>query len=200
MPDALVDQPEAVEVEEQHGDRGAAPLSHLEGLEHDVGEHPPVRQVGEAVVEGAVGELLLGPDAVRDVDHLGDQLLGPPGGVPHDGDGQVGPHHRAVGAEVPLLHAEAGRAVLDGATEQPMADLDVVGVADRLEGPPHQLVRLPAEAVGEGTVHLGERAVDGGDGHADRRALEREPAVGGTKGPRALDGVADELGQTGEGV
>ena len=55
--EAVVDDLEAVEVEEQHGDARPA-LGARQGLREPVDEERPVGQAGERVVEGLAGELV----------------------------------------------------------------------------------------------------------------------------------------------
>ena len=75
MPEAVVDDLEAVEVEEQHARRPRAPAEAEERLAEAVEEQRAVRQPGQRVVEGLVLESVLrrGP-LDRDGGERGDAL------------------------------------------------------------------------------------------------------------------------------
>ena len=61
VPEGVVDQLEAVQVEEQHGELGAGPLVPVDRAGQPVQEQPAVRQAREGVVQGAPADLLLQP-------------------------------------------------------------------------------------------------------------------------------------------
>ena len=66
--EAVVDLLEAVEVDEQHGERRRAERSRpRERLVEPVAEERAVGETGQAVVERLAGQLLLEPDALGDV-------------------------------------------------------------------------------------------------------------------------------------
>src|SRR5438067_3299304 len=65
MADRVVDQLEAVDIDEQHRQRPRPPLQRLDGVVEAVGEQHPVRQPGERVVERLVRQLLLERSASR---------------------------------------------------------------------------------------------------------------------------------------
>ena len=64
----VVDDLEAVEVEEEHGEPLVVAVRLGHGERQAVAEEEPVRQVGQRIVEGEVLDLLLGPLALGDVD------------------------------------------------------------------------------------------------------------------------------------
>jgi hypothetical protein len=65
MAEGVVDELEAVEVDEQDRDAAAAALGAAEGVVEAVEEQRAVWQPGEGVVERLVGEARLGPCARR---------------------------------------------------------------------------------------------------------------------------------------
>ena len=62
VPERVVDELEAVDVEHQHGDRAAVARGQRERVVHAVDEQRAVRQPGERVVQRAVPDLLLQGD------------------------------------------------------------------------------------------------------------------------------------------
>src|SRR5438045_6689025 len=60
MAPAVVDELEAVEVEERHSNEARVPFGPSQGLADAVAEEPPVGQGGELVVQGLALEALLG--------------------------------------------------------------------------------------------------------------------------------------------
>ena len=115
----VVDELEPVQVQEEHGHRGAAALGAGQGEGDPVQEEDPVGQAGEGVVGGLVGQLGLGVAALDgDVGQVGGQLqqallgrAGPAGLVEVDGeDARTGPPSAAMigvdqAARMPLASA-----------------------------------------------------------------------------------------------
>ena len=135
----VVDRLEVVEVGEHDSDLAVAPVEGRQGLGEAVHQRQAVRQAREGVVEGLVGEGLLGDDLCGHVpgdaespDHLAvvvpERQLG-------RRDPSVGPvveglaldlrHHRLAGADDPLLVVVGGPGVL-------VAEEVEVGLAEHL--------------------------------------------------------------------
>ncbi len=178
VPEAVVDGLETVEVEVAQPEALAGPGAQrlLQAFE----EEGAVGQAGERVVGGLVAQPQVEQAALGGVLHEGQLVLRVAVGVPQQGDRQVGPQDRSVGAVERLLDV----VVLAFAADELVVELPdlgrVVGV-----GP----LRDPAPAhgrVGE-PEHPQQRAVDLKDvalqvGHAD--------AYGGPLEDRAEAGLA----------
>jgi hypothetical protein len=70
VPQGVVDDLEAVEVDEHHGKAAAVALRHLDLVVEELAEHHPVRQRGERVVCGHVLDAFLGPLALHELADL----------------------------------------------------------------------------------------------------------------------------------
>ncbi len=149
--EAVVHDLEVVEVDEQHGDAVVADLGARHRALQVLLEHGPVRQAGERVVQGDVGELLLGVAVGGHVEQVA--LPARLGAVcvahlerlvEHPGDAAVGPHDPVLGREAGAVGdrrgelAEHAPAVvgMDAGRGEPGIALPVGGGAagDRLDG------------------------------------------------------------------
>ena len=155
--EAVVDLLEAVQVQEQHRDRGGVAFGAEEGVVDPVLEQGPVGQGGEVVVEGLVDELVLELAAFGDVAGVEHQPADA-GVVEQVGDGELG---RAVMASVmpdwqlQLEHAVGPLGDVGERLDQPRLGLGVEDAGERLG---QQLLIAVAEDPGHGladVLHVG---------------------------------------------
>ena len=156
--EAVVDDLEAIEIEEEHGDRAspAAPVSKRQV--HVVEEQSPVRQPRQIVVRGVAQQLGFGFLDRRDVgrDALDGDHLAPV--VEHGCSSRLEPDHVPRPMAVPA-HDWTGvrREVL---VELPHGHaLGLIAGAQHQLGVPVQLLRLISEEVDERRAHVLERRV-----------------------------------------
>ena len=141
VPQAVVDELEAVEVEEHERHAVVVALGPAEGHLEAVHEQHPVGQAGELVVHGGVGQALSQLPAFGDVVDLADDVEGIAVLVAHAAGADVHPHVVAVGVDVALLQgvaldvADDEGVVLDG------VGLPVVGVGDLADRHAHEVLR-----------------------------------------------------------
>ena len=103
--ETVVDDLEAVEVEEEHGEEAVlATLAALDGELQVIHEERAVRQPRQHVVEGFVEQALFGALAVGDVLNLEDEVDGGGQRVADHGHAQQHPDHVAALVVVALLH------------------------------------------------------------------------------------------------
>ena len=143
--EGVVDRLEAVEVDEDDRRRDVPPVTAAQGLADAVGEEGPVGQAGEGVVEGLVGQRLLGALAVGDVRDVDDDTADVRVGA------QVGQPH----ADPPLLAVVAPARELgvhDGAAGRHRLVEHTPGLDPVDAGQPHE--------VAGGELRLGPRAED----------------------------------------
>ncbi len=146
--DAVVDQLEPVQVQEQHREGHAvAQLRALDRAGHAVEQVGAVGQPGEGVVQGLVGEALLGAHALAD---LGDQLL--VGRLQFGGALDHAPLQFCVRRAQALLRTLAGQAIADVVGDEGQQALvvrgeaDVSGVALHRDHPHHLAVAMQRHA------------------------------------------------------
>ncbi len=113
MAERVVDDLEAVEVEEEDGARRRRARAAADGVLEAVLEEHPVRQPGERVVQRVVLELQLGRLAVRDVGLGAREAAGTPVGAAHG----LGAREHPAPAAVERPHAVLGLEVLGLADE-----------------------------------------------------------------------------------
>jgi hypothetical protein len=156
--EAVVDLLEAVQVQEQHRDRGGVAAGALEGVVDAVFEQGPVGQGGQAVVEGLVGELVFELAAFGDVASVEDQPAHT-GVVEQVGDGELGgaPVAAAVlDGELELEHPIGALGDLGQALAQPGPGIGVEDPGDRLA---EQVGVAVAEDAGHGLGDVFDAAV-----------------------------------------
>ena len=199
----VVDRLEAVEVDEEQRDPGAAPPRHLQRVLDPVEQQAAVGQVGEQVVAGQVGHVLGQPQPRErvggDRDHRLEGLLvgggGRPGAVLAGGDDPAVPLAVAqLGAD--LVGAGRGGADLDLLDPQQPAGVvgervdDLAGVGERLGA--DRGVEQHAEPAGV-LAAAGDRA--GGDEQGGQRHREQQQRPRGA----AADHHGAEVAQGVEG-
>ena len=143
--ETVVDELEAVEVEEEHGDAAVGAIGTGQRVRQTVDEQQAVGEAGEVVVERLVRERVLGALAVGDVAHLHEVVAGLVDRVAHDrhvdehrDDAAVGPHH----AVLPLVV----RGVAPEEAVDPGARALALGGVEELQRPaPEQPVDRMAE-------------------------------------------------------
>ena len=178
MPEAVVDDLEVVDVAEQHSERAATPQARL-GEHQPIGEQGAIGQPGERVVHGLMSKLRLGPLALRNVLHLGDQIEGAPILIAHRRDAERDPDHLTVGAEIALLGHVSPSLAIDQVTEAPVG-VEIVRVRDIREGHPCEVLLGVSGQVGERLVHLQPLTLRADDRHPGRAVVEGapEPLIG----------------------
>ena len=158
---AVVEPLEAIDVEEEHGEPTGPHLP----VRHHLGQPPqeggPVRQPGEGVVEGLVGEGALHCPPGADVLHGPDEPLRRARPIPGDPNPPVDPASRAIRVDDPMLdgHRLTGRpGFLPGG-----GHADAVGRVDagqqglgRVDGLRGVEVEQPAELARAGRLPGGE--------------------------------------------
>ena len=156
VPQAVVDELEAVEVEEQHADRLPVPLRARERDLQELLEHRAVRQAGQRVVVREERDLLLCLLLLGDVDEEPAPVHRLPVRVV-DQVGLVSDPDHAPGARVEAVLGAIGRAVGDRLLVQPEGPLAVVGMQG---SDPQTLVRVPLFlGVAEDVLDLGADVV-----------------------------------------
>ena len=184
--DRVVHQPEVVDVDVDDGDRGAGAGGSCKGHLQVLHQHRPVREAGHLVVVGDVGQPLLGPAALADVDERAKDVAG----------ARVR-KWRSRDEDVARAAAPAAKLGLAGRT--------VLGALDPLEGPSGEeravghvaqvVISVELEEGPHGGVH--EDGLAGGVHlpQADRARRQRlEPFLGRAGrllGVRALDELGD---------
>ncbi len=196
----VVDELEAVEVEEE--DRAGLVVA---GREPDralqlLGEASTVEQAGQGVVVGEVLELALRALAVGDVHDVGDRL-----GLLAVSFGE----HRTADEHPDGVSVAVDQALLEldvvAVTDRQLAELDgrldlVLGMCQGGQRGADELVEGPPEDPGEGGVDLEQTGVAAGfereQADPDRRAVERrvEAFLGGPHGILQADAVGDVPG------
>ena len=173
VPERVVDRLEVVEVEHDRGAARAVALDLGDVALQLALERAAVEQPGERVVVGQMAQLLLMAPPLGDVLHLAEEVQRRAVRAPHHAALQRRPDRRAVGVQVALL----GLVDVDLAGDEPRhrvrVGVGVGAVGHRAHARALELVAGPAHERGERVVDAHEAAVDAGDRHADRRALER---------------------------
>jgi hypothetical protein len=126
--EAVVDQLEAVEVQEEHRELVRAALGTPERAEQPVEERLAIGQASECVVPGHVLEELLACLALGDVRGHSGQAQDPPLLVPHRRPAAQHPDVAAVAAEQAVLAVEAGALPLQVRRDVGLQGVDVFGV------------------------------------------------------------------------
>ena len=168
----VVDVLEVVEVEHEHAAGRAVAADVLEvGLER-AREGAAVEQAGERIVVGQVAQLGLVAPALRDVLRLQEHVLRHAGAVAHQREVDGRPDDRARRVQPAPLAAHRGGVAAGQARERVRLLVAVLGMHEAHDRRALELVLGAAGERAQRAVDLQEAAVDGGDGHPDRRLLE----------------------------
>ena len=166
----VVDDLEAVDVTEEHGDPAAGPVRLEQCVVQMVEEEPPVRQAGQRVLERVPGQLLLEGLALGRVAEDDDGprgRRGPDEGRRRHGDGEI----RSV--EPPKARVRAGDVASQRDRPQGRLEQEVRRLARREGGPVGAgLEGVPAQHAGTGRVHEGDLALLADGAHALPEAVE----------------------------
>ncbi|MDP9396128.1 MAG: hypothetical protein M3Q27_18470 [Actinomycetota bacterium] len=145
----------------------------LHGVLDALEEQGAVGQPGKGVVQRLMGENLLAALAVGHVEHLHEQLRRRAGLVADQHQGLVSPHRVPGGVHEALVHVQAVRAALLKASQRLLALGLVLRVCVVQVPGADDLLRVPAQQLPERRVDLEELTREVGDGHTDRRLLQR---------------------------
>ena len=180
MAEAVVDELEAVEVEEEHRDAALRALGVCERVREAVDEQQAVGEAREVVVDGLVRERLLGALAVRDVAHLHEVVARLVERVAHDGHVDEHRDDAAVGPDQAVLALIVRLAAAQEAVDPRARALDLGGMEELQGSPPEQPVDGVPQELGERGIGRGELLLEVEDGQPERGALEPlvEPLLG----------------------
>jgi hypothetical protein len=123
----------------------------------------------------AVARGVLGPPAPRDVLDDGDEVLGGPVRVAHQGHSQVDPEDRAILVEIALLQRVARDLAVQHLAHAREIGVEVVGMGDVLEGLGEQLFARVAELFAEPRVDPQPAPVEADMRDADRGLFKGRP-------------------------
>jgi hypothetical protein len=167
VPQSVVHDLEAVEVEEQQpdllpsGERGVEPGQ----------QQAAVRQVGEGVVRGGVAEHRLGALALGDVLDLYDDPGRDASGTAEQGGRHMPPAQATIRAAQPHLEPDAGLGSAEAAQARDRA-VPVQAVHDLLEARPEQRCGRFSDEQRQGAVDLQDGQLEVDERHADGGVLE----------------------------
>ncbi len=186
VPTPVVDRLEAIEVDEQHGERVTVASGLFDALGEPIEEQAPVRQPGEMVRQGQAHALARIGVEQRDSSVLGEDLqhlaLGFGERLRPQGSDRQAPDRHTVGAD------RNGHRGLQALVEHHLGRIRRVGVV--LDDDAAVLpVRLPADAEVGARGELGELAVT----YPVRRDEDEAARVGRIAQAQAHDGLAEEL-------
>ncbi len=172
MAEAVVDDLEAVDVDEHDRQPAAAAARAGERVLEAVVEQGAVGQPGQRVVQRLMRECVGGCLLDADVLDLGDEVQRHAVLPAHEPRRHRGPHRVPVGVQVALLGVPAVVAAVEHALEQRAALAQVLRRGDLRPGHAFQLLAGAPEHVAERGVDAREAAVGGGEAHADHGVLE----------------------------
>ena len=177
--EGVVDVLEIVQVDHEHGARGAVPRHPLGLTGQFLLETAPVGEPGQEVVVDQVLEALRQLPPLGDVLDLGDDVEGLSLVVADERHGQLPPEVVAPRMAVALLDLIAGNPAVEQLAQEVLVEIDVLGMSQgpqrrRLEGGPG-VTGDPAKRV----VDLQAAALQVHECHPDRRTGERalEPGM-----------------------
>ena len=173
MPQAVVDELEAVEVEEHHRvGRVGVGLRRVNRLRQVFVEAAPVGQAGQAVVEGDVVQAFFGLAPRGDVLHLQDQAWRAGAGLGEEAAMRRHPHRLATAVEAAQLQGEAFEFMAADEAQLLVEHQPVFVQHHVLKALLHQLFAAAANERAQGRVGLQDVAFEAEQGHADGRMRE----------------------------
>ena len=201
MAESVVDVLESVEVEEDHGRVGAGAGSATQRVLDPVPEQCPVRESGQRVVEGLVGQLFLGQLAVGDVVQVDDDASDVGLVEEVDRSGRQ-PHVGAVGVGGAGL-ARQGHPRREQRLVEQRSGTDVVGRQEVERAIAAGRLAWIAEQIGEVRRVVGDQPVGIEDEHGVGRVRGKGAVQALTRGQILLGVVAEadesQTPGTGEG-
>ena len=168
----VVDGLETVQVEVEHGDRRIGPVDLVEAVLQPGDEQVPVRQAGQRVVHGLVGELVLDPLRLGDVLDVVDRVTCSASHVMHYRGMNPGPDRMTLGMDIADVDAVTVDRCVPKLREQPDTVSDVIGVGEIQDVLSDQVGCVVPKQTAQWPVDLFEPAVQVDQGNADRSTVE----------------------------